>query len=65
MSEWELRVSPRELHRLYVIRLTIAEERVGKGVKFAYPQANQTDPHLIIDASIVKRIEQSGFIAAL
>lgn len=31
----------------------------------AYPQAKQTDPNLIIDASIVKRIEQSGFIAAL
>lgn len=34
-------------------------------LSFAYPQAKQTDPNLIIDASIVKQIEQSGFIAAL
>jgi ABC-type nitrate/sulfonate/bicarbonate transport system substrate-binding protein len=30
-----------------------------------YPQAKQTDPNLIIDATIVRRIEQSGFIDAL
>ena len=30
-----------------------------------YPQAKQTDPNLIIDPSLVKRIEQSGFIDAL
>ncbi|MSP36984.1 MAG: ABC transporter substrate-binding protein [Deltaproteobacteria bacterium] len=30
-----------------------------------YPQAKQTDPNLIFDASIVKRIEQSGFVDAL
>lgn len=34
-------------------------------LSFAYPQAKHTDPNLIIDASIVKRIEQSGFIATL
>jgi ABC-type nitrate/sulfonate/bicarbonate transport system substrate-binding protein len=30
-----------------------------------YPQAKQTDPNLLIDPTIVKRIEQSGFIDAL
>jgi NitT/TauT family transport system substrate-binding protein len=30
-----------------------------------YPQAKQTDPHLIADSSFVARIDQSGFIAAL
>lgn len=30
-----------------------------------YPQAKQTDPGPIIDASIMRRIEQSGFIDAL
>jgi len=30
-----------------------------------YLQAKQTDPNLIIDATIVRRIEQSGFIDAL
>jgi hypothetical protein len=30
-----------------------------------YPQAKQTDPNLIIDASLLKRIEHSGFIDAL
>lgn len=34
-------------------------------VSFQYPQAKQTDPNLIIDPSYVKRIEQSGFVAAL
>jgi len=30
-----------------------------------YPQAKQTDAAAIIDASIMRRIEQSGFIDAL
>jgi ABC-type nitrate/sulfonate/bicarbonate transport system substrate-binding protein len=30
-----------------------------------YPQAKQTDPALIIDASIMRRIEQSGFVDSL
>jgi len=30
-----------------------------------YPQAKQTDSSSIIDSTIVKRIEQSGFIDAL
>jgi hypothetical protein len=30
-----------------------------------YPQAKQTDPAAIMDASIMRRIEQSGFIDAL
>ena len=30
-----------------------------------YPQAKETDPNLIIDTTIMKRIEQSGFIRAL
>jgi ABC-type nitrate/sulfonate/bicarbonate transport system substrate-binding protein len=30
-----------------------------------YPQAKQTDPNPIFDASFVRRLEQSGFIAAL
>ena len=30
-----------------------------------YPQAKQTDPNLIIDPSFVRRIDQSGFIAAV
>ena len=30
-----------------------------------YPQGKQTDPNLIIDTSIMKRIEQSGFIKAV
>lgn len=34
-------------------------------ISLQYPQAKQTDPNLIIDASFVKRIEQSGFIASL
>jgi len=34
-------------------------------LSFQYPQAKQTDPNLIFDASIVKRIEQSGFVDAL
>jgi ABC-type nitrate/sulfonate/bicarbonate transport system substrate-binding protein len=34
-------------------------------VSAQYPQANQTDPNLIVDPSFVKRIEQSGFVATL
>ncbi|HYA29726.1 MAG TPA: ABC transporter substrate-binding protein, partial [Acidobacteriota bacterium] len=30
-----------------------------------YPQAKQTDPNLIVDSSLVRRIDQSGFIARL
>jgi len=30
-----------------------------------YPQARQADPNPLVDASFVKRIDQSGFIAAL
>ena len=34
MSEWELRVSQREFHRMHVVRLTIeGRERVGRGAK--------------------------------
>jgi len=32
---------------------------------FQYPQAKQTDPNLIFDASIVRRLEQSGFVDGL
>jgi DNA-binding transcriptional ArsR family regulator len=35
MSEWELRVSQQELHRLHVVRLTLeGRETVGRGAKF-------------------------------
>ncbi len=34
-------------------------------LSYEYPKAKDTDPNLIIDASIMKRIEQSGFIKAL
>jgi ABC-type nitrate/sulfonate/bicarbonate transport system substrate-binding protein len=34
-------------------------------VSVHYPQAKQTDPHLIVDPSFVRQIEQSGFISAL
>jgi predicted HTH domain antitoxin len=34
MSEWELRVSQRELHRMHVVRLTIKGlKSVGRGAK--------------------------------
>jgi transposase len=34
MSEWELRVSQREMHRMYVVRLTVeGQETVGRGAK--------------------------------
>ena len=32
---------------------------------YQYPQAKETDPNLIIDTTIMKRIEQSGFIKAM
>ena len=34
-------------------------------LSYQYPQAKETDPSLIIDTSIMKRIEQSGFIKAV
>ncbi len=34
-------------------------------LSYQYPQAKETDPNLIIDTSIMRRIEQSGFIKAL
>src|SRR5436309_2900447 len=34
-------------------------------LSYDYPKAKETDPNLIIDTSIMKRIEQSGFIKAL
>jgi ABC-type nitrate/sulfonate/bicarbonate transport system substrate-binding protein len=34
-------------------------------LSYQYPQAKETDPNLIIDTSIMKRIEHSGFIKAL
>jgi ABC-type nitrate/sulfonate/bicarbonate transport system substrate-binding protein len=34
-------------------------------LSYQYPQAKDTDPDLIIDTSIMKRIEQSGFIKTL
>jgi predicted HTH domain antitoxin len=34
MSEWELRVSQREMHRMHVVRLTIeGRETVGRAAK--------------------------------
>ena len=30
-----------------------------------YPQAKQTDPNLIVDSSLVRRIKQTGFIDGL
>lgn len=42
MSEWELRVSQRELHRLHVVRLTLeGRESVGKGAKLLGISARQ------------------------
>ena len=34
-------------------------------LSYEYPKAKETDPNLIIDTSIMKRIEQSGFIKAM
>jgi ABC-type nitrate/sulfonate/bicarbonate transport system substrate-binding protein len=34
-------------------------------LSFQYPQAKQTDPNLIFDSSLIRRIEQSGFVDAL
>ena len=33
MSEWELRVSQREIHRIHVVRLTIEGRNCGKRSK--------------------------------
>lgn len=42
MSEWELRVSQRELHRLHVVRLTLeGRESVGRGAKLLGISARQ------------------------
>jgi|GEM_PF-1072472 len=42
MSDWELRVSQRELHRLHVVRLTIeGRESVGRGAKLLGISARQ------------------------
>jgi hypothetical protein len=34
-------------------------------LSYQYPQAKETDANLIIDTSVMRRIEQSGFIKAL
>jgi hypothetical protein len=34
-------------------------------LSYQYPQAKETDPNSLIDASYMKRIEESGFIRAL
>jgi hypothetical protein len=34
-------------------------------LSYEYPKAKETDPNLIIDTTLMKRIEQSGFIKAL
>lgn len=34
-------------------------------LSYEYPKARETDPNLIVDTTIMKRIEQSGFINAL
>jgi hypothetical protein len=45
---------------------TLAVIRSGLDIlSLQYPQAKQTDPALIFDPSFVRRIEQSGFVAAL
>jgi len=42
MSEWEMRMSQRELHRLHVVRLTLeGRESVGKEAKFLGISARQ------------------------
>ena len=42
MSEWEMRVSQRELHRLHVVRLTLeGRESVGRGAKLLGISARQ------------------------
>lgn len=42
MSEWELRVSQRELHRMHVVRLTLeGRESVGRGAKLLGISARQ------------------------
>jgi hypothetical protein len=34
-------------------------------LSYQYPQAKGTDPNPIIDTSIMKRIEQSGFLKTI
>jgi hypothetical protein len=34
-------------------------------LSYEYPKAKETDPNLIIDTTIMKRIEQSGFIKVI
>jgi hypothetical protein len=34
-------------------------------LSYEYPKAKETDPNSIIDTSIMKRIEQSGFIKTM
>jgi hypothetical protein len=34
-------------------------------LSYQYPQAKGTDPNAIIDTSIMKRIEQSGFLKTI
>lgn len=42
MSQWEMRMSQRELHRVHVVRLTMeGRERVGKGAKLLGISARQ------------------------
>jgi len=46
----------------------VAKPEIKSGLdrlSFQYPQAKQTDPNLIFDASLIKRIEQSGFVDSL
>jgi ABC-type nitrate/sulfonate/bicarbonate transport system substrate-binding protein len=53
-----------ELERVPVPSLEVIKSGLDI-LSFQYPQAKQTDPSLIFDPTIVKRIEQSGFIDAL
>ena len=42
MSQWELRVSQKELHRMHVVRLTVeGRETVGRGAKLLGISARQ------------------------
>ena len=53
-----------ELERVPVPSLPVIKSGLDV-LSVQYPQAKQTDPSLIIDPTIVNRIEQSGFIDAL
>jgi ABC-type nitrate/sulfonate/bicarbonate transport system substrate-binding protein len=53
-----------ELERVPVPSLEVIKSGLDI-LSLQYPQAKQTDPSLIFDPTIVKRIEQSGFIDAL